>query len=85
MVRFRTYLGFHEYGWPHMDPSQPDANRDCGIYRQVIEVPRAHGENEYQAIITEAGLARMYMHGQDGGWEVGRYGTPASCSTRKPR
>jgi hypothetical protein len=58
------YLGFHEYGWPHMDPNQADARSACGIYRQVMQVLRTHGPNDYEVIITEAGLARMYMHGQ---------------------
>ena len=64
VLRSHTYLGFHEYGWPHMDPNQPEASSACGTYRRVMEVLRAQAEKEYQAIITEAGLARMYMHGQ---------------------
>jgi hypothetical protein len=58
------YLGFHEYGWPNMDPAQPNTRSACGIYRRVMETIRAQFEGQHQVIITEAGLARMYMHPQ---------------------
>jgi hypothetical protein len=59
-----TYLGFHEYGWPHMNPAEPGASSACGIYRGVMQVLRAQYSHKHRAIITEAGLARMYMHGE---------------------
>ncbi|MCL4297979.1 MAG: peptidoglycan DD-metalloendopeptidase family protein [Anaerolineae bacterium] len=65
-----TYLGFHEYGWPHMNPQEPGARSGCGIYCRVMEVIRQQYGNQHRAIITEAGLARMYMltDGGDVGW-----------------
>ena len=59
-----TYLGFHEYGWPHMNPDEPGASSGCGMYRQVMPAIRAQYPNKHKAIITEAGLARMYLHGE---------------------
>jgi hypothetical protein len=65
-----TYLGFHEYGWPHMDPDAPDASSGCGNYRKVMEVIRQELGDRHKVVITEAGLARMYKHpeGNDVGW-----------------
>ncbi|MGD9369526.1 MAG: hypothetical protein PVH87_27700, partial [Desulfobacteraceae bacterium] len=65
-----TYLGFHEYGWPHMNPREPGARSGCGFYRPAMDVIRRKYGTRHQVIITEAGLARMYMH-QDEGGDVG--------------
>lgn len=65
-----TYLGFHEYGWPHMDASQPDTKSSCGIYRQVMTPIRQKYGSQHKVIITEAGLTRAYTDATAGdvGW-----------------
>jgi hypothetical protein len=57
-----VYLGFHEYGWPAMNPDEPGASSGCGLYRQVMPAIRAQYGDKHKVIITEAGLARMYAH-----------------------
>lgn len=66
-----TYLGYHEYGWPHMNPDQPETKSGCGIYRDVMTPIRQEYGDQHRVIITEAGLARMYMHPSDGVGDVG--------------
>jgi peptidoglycan hydrolase-like protein with peptidoglycan-binding domain len=57
-----TYLGFHEYGWPCMDPNEAETNSACGDYRSVMQAIRqAHG-SKHKVIITETGLARMHKY-----------------------
>ncbi len=67
-----TYLGFHEYGWPHMDPSRPDTKSGCGVYRDVMKVINEEYGYKHKVMITEAGLALMYKHphhrAEDVGW-----------------
>jgi murein DD-endopeptidase MepM/ murein hydrolase activator NlpD len=58
-----VYLGFHEYGWPAMNPDEPGTSSGCGLYRQVMPAMRAQYGEKHKVIITEAGLARMYAHG----------------------
>jgi hypothetical protein len=65
------YLGFHEYGWPYMNPEEPDTSSGCGIYREVMEVIRREYGDTHEVIITEAGLARMYKHPKDAVGDVG--------------
>lgn len=67
-----TYLGFHEYGWPSMRPD-PAAGifSSAGSYRPIVNGLRQRTGRSYKAIITEAGLARMFKHNQDGVGDVG--------------
>ncbi len=77
------YLGFHEYGWPMMwrDDSVPNSATGCLLYRQVMQPIRDKYGNKHQVIITECGLARMYVHKDDGvgdkGWRYPRRETPS--------
>ncbi|UCC88683.1 MAG: peptidoglycan DD-metalloendopeptidase family protein [Anaerolineales bacterium] len=57
-----TYLGFHEYGWPHMNPDEPGTKSGCGFYRDIMARIRQDYGDQHRVIMTEAGLARMYMH-----------------------
>ena len=67
-----TYLGFHEYGWPAMRPD-PAAGifSSAGSYRPIVNALRQQTGRAYKAIITEAGLARMFAHSKDGAGDVG--------------
>ena len=71
-LRNYTYLGFHEYGWPHMDPDQPGTKSSCGIYRDVMRaINEAYGYR-HKVVITEAGLALLHKYprhrADDVGW-----------------
>lgn len=64
------FIGFHEYGWPSMDPAE-NVFTSCTTYRGVMEpIRRAFGDT-HRAIVTECGLARAYKHPQGGdvGWQ----------------
>ena len=67
-----TYLGFHEYGWPAMRPD-PAAGiySSAGSYRPILQTIRQKTGRELKAVITEAGLARMFKHSTDGVGDVG--------------
>ncbi len=67
-----TYLGFHEYGWPGMRPD-PAAGvfSSAGSYRPIVNGLRQKSGRSYKAIITEAGLARMFAHNKGGAGDVG--------------
>lgn len=67
-----TYLGFHEYGWPAMrgDPAA-GVFSSAGTYRPIVNAIRQQTGRSYKAIITEAGLARMFKHTSDGAGDVG--------------
>jgi hypothetical protein len=64
-----VYLGFHEYGWPTLYPD-PGSATSGGDYRRCMEGIRAKHGPRHKAIITEAGLARMFQikDGGDVGW-----------------
>ncbi|MFN8445625.1 MAG: M12 family metallopeptidase [Caldilineaceae bacterium] len=66
------YLGFHEYAWPHMDPTQPDPQRpgertvsSVGIYRRCMQGIAQQLGGQHKAIITEAGLTREHNGSRD--------------------
>ncbi|MEZ4866958.1 MAG: peptidoglycan DD-metalloendopeptidase family protein [Caldilineaceae bacterium] len=64
-----TYLGFHEYGWPSLQPA-PGSATSAGLYRRALEGIRAHYGDRHRVVITEAGLTRMYQNATwgDVGW-----------------
>jgi len=64
-----VYLGFHEYGWPTLYPAAGSATSG-GSYRRCMEGIRARYGDRHRAIITEAGLTRMYQNPAwgDVGW-----------------
>jgi hypothetical protein len=64
-----VYLGFHEYGWPALNPNQ-GAPTSAGIYRRVMDGVRANYGDRHRVIMTEAGLTRAYGQPQnpDRGW-----------------
>lgn len=67
-----TYLGFHEYGWPAMRPDRAaGVLSSAGSYRSIVNGIRQQTGQDYKVIITEAGLARMFKHTQDGAGDVG--------------
>ncbi len=60
-----TYLGFHEYGWPHLNPVHSDLRHgpiksSAGDYRRCLDGIRAQHDKPYQVIITELGLTKEY-------------------------
>jgi hypothetical protein len=68
------YLGFHEYGWPHLDPAHPgfpplslSTASGAGLYRRCMAGIRADPRfgSRHKVIITEVGLTREYMHPND--------------------
>lgn len=63
------YLGFHEYGWPGLAPG-PNTSTAALYYRACIEGIRQRYGDRHLAVITEAGLARMYKI-QDAAGDVG--------------
>jgi hypothetical protein len=68
-----VYLGFHEYGWPALSKDlHPDAASSAGTYRSIMQGIRERHGDHLLAIITEAGLARMFKHAEfppgDVGW-----------------
>jgi hypothetical protein len=67
-----TYLGFHEYGWPALSKSlDATAESSAGTYSPIVRALRERMGRDYQVIITEAGLARMYKHPEDPPGDVG--------------
>jgi len=67
-----TYLGFHEYGWPAMrGDAAAGIFSSAGTYRPIVTGIRQQTGRDYKAIITEAGLARMFKHSSDGAGDVG--------------
>lgn len=64
------YLGFHEYGWPTLEPGA-GASTAALLYRQCMSDISKKYNNRHQAIITEAGLARMYKYPNDPAGDVG--------------
>ena len=65
-----VYLGFHEYGWPTLMPKADSATAAI-LYRTLLDGIRERHGNRHKAIITEAGLARMYRHPNDPAGDVG--------------
>jgi WD40 repeat protein len=66
-----TYLGFHEYGWPSLQPDPTLGTRTSALsYHTVMEGIRARYGDRHRAIVTELGLARAYKYpsGEDVGW-----------------
>ena len=64
------YLGFHEYGWPTMEPA-PGTSTGALLYRKALMGIRQKYGNRHQVIITESGLARMYKYPNDPAGDVG--------------
>lgn len=64
------YLGFHEYGWPTLDPRQGTATAAL-YYKACLDGFRQKYGAQHTAIITEAGLARMYKYPSGPGGDVG--------------
>lgn len=64
-----TYLGFHEYGWPSLQPAAGCAT-SAGLYRACLAGIRERYGPRHRVIITEAGLTRMYQDvaAGDVGW-----------------
>ncbi len=64
-----VYLGFHEYGWPALNPHNATPT-SAGVYRQVMAGVRARYGDRHRVIMTEAGLTRAYGQPQnpDRGW-----------------
>ncbi len=65
-----TYLGFHEYGWPTLEPST-GASTSALLYRRSMPDINKKYNNRHKVIITEAGLARMYKYPNDAAGDVG--------------
>ena len=64
------YLGFHEYGWPTLEP-RSDASTAALLYRRAMtEIRKKYGDR-HQVIITELGLARMYKYPTSSAGDVG--------------
>lgn len=63
------YLGFHEYGWPTLLPRAGSSSAAL-LYREAMRGICQRYNNRHTAIVTEAGLARMYkiLDGGDVGW-----------------
>ena len=64
------FLGFHEYGWPGLRPSAVNASAALQ-YRTCMEGIRQRYGDRHRAIVTEAGLARMYKYPQGPAGDVG--------------
>lgn len=64
------YLGFHEYGWPGLRPSTVNASAALE-YRTCMAGIRPRYSDRQRAIITEAGLARMYKYPDSPAGDVG--------------
>ncbi len=69
-LQSHVYLGFHEYGWPTLYP-QAGSESGALLYRPVLEAIRTRYNRPLKAVMTEAGLARMYKYrgaSDDVGW-----------------
>lgn len=64
------YLGFHEYGWPTLDPRAGTATAAL-YYKTCLDGIRQKYGAQHTAIITEAGLARMYKYPSGPAGDVG--------------
>ena len=64
------YLGFHEYGWPGLQPSAVNASSALE-YRTCMAGIRPRYSDRQRAIITEAGLARMVKYPDSPAGDVG--------------
>jgi hypothetical protein len=73
------FLGFHEYGWPGLRPSEVNASAALQ-YRPCMAGIRERYSTRQRAIITEAGLARMYKYPQGPAGDVGWLYPPDSIS-----
>jgi hypothetical protein len=64
-----VYLGFHEYGWPTLHPD-PGSATSAGDYQRCMAGIREEYGTRHKAIMTEAGLARMFQikDAGDVGW-----------------
>ncbi|MEA3334716.1 MAG: N-acetylmuramoyl-L-alanine amidase [Chloroflexota bacterium] len=67
-----TFLGFHEYGWPTLMENESLGTATAALfYRRCMTGIRDLFGDQHEAIITEAGLARMYRHPLDSAGDVG--------------
>ncbi len=64
------YLGFHEYGWPTLEPRSDAATAALFYRRAMTEIRKKYGDR-HQVIITELGLARMYKYPTSPAGDVG--------------
>ncbi|MEZ4770433.1 MAG: hypothetical protein R2844_18650 [Caldilineales bacterium] len=64
------FLGFHEYGWPTLEPTPVTASGAL-LYRTCMAGIRLQYGDRHRAIMTEAGLARMYKYPNDPAGDVG--------------
>lgn len=73
------FLGFHEYGWPTLQPA-PETATGALLYRTCMAGIRQQYGDRHRAIMTEAGLARMYKYPNDPAGDVGWLYPPDSVS-----
>ena len=73
------FLGFHEYGWPTLEPTPVTASGAL-LYRPCMTGIRLQYGDRHRAIMTEAGLARMYKYPNDPAGDVGWLYPPDSVS-----
>ena len=64
------YLGFHEYGWPTLEPRSDTATAALLYRRAMTEIRKKYGDR-HQVIVTELGLARMYKYPAAAAGDVG--------------
>jgi len=64
------YLGFHEYGWPSLEPRSDTATAALLYRRAMTEIRKKYGDR-HRVIVTELGLARMYKYPADPAGDVG--------------
>lgn len=64
------FLGFHEYGWPTLEPA-PNTATGALLYRPCMAGIRQQYGDRHRAVISEAGLARMYKYPNDPAGDVG--------------
>jgi hypothetical protein len=55
------YLGFHEYGWPTLYPVE-GTKTSATLFAGIMSGIRQDYDQQHKAIISEAGLTRMYKY-----------------------
>lgn len=66
------FLGFHEYGWPTLQENPAKGTATAALlYRRAMVGIRLRYGARHTAIITEAGLARMYKYPKSEAGDVG--------------
>lgn len=70
-LRTHKYLGFHEYGWPHLNPAHEHDLDDkgtkssAGLYQPCMAGIREDYGDQHTVIITELGLTKEYRDSYD--------------------